>query len=209
MLPKVSYFRTTCPCIFKMSKEQYLELKNSFDQELRKVVEEFNSPSLSNFTVVISPAMDLKSIPLLGTQPNIGLLALDCFHLSPIAHDIAAKKVWEGLFEKVGQKTVTSQLSQGFARFVCPPVECPYLRTNENSQQCVPPKLVNLKLLQIPNAGIIGTDEANVPAPMLIGFFIAGKAPPLIRSVPNLYSRNRHDPAIPPTLHTRFFVFHL
>ncbi|CAI2344879.1 unnamed protein product [Caenorhabditis sp. 36 PRJEB53466] len=163
--------KKTCPCIFELDKQEYLTIKQKFDEQLRQVVGEFtaNSTDPETFTVVVAPAMDLQSIPLLNGRTNVGLLALDCFHLSPITHDIAAKQIWKGLFEKVGEKSVTSQVSAGFDRFVCPPTECPYLRTSVNSANCVPPK--ELRLLLTPSADVSSYNWTLFP---LLGFFIAG-----------------------------------
>lgn len=164
--------KQTCSCIFELDEKEYQDIKKQYNNQLKEIVQEFNEKTKEskNFTVVIAPAMDLKSIPLLGDKPNIGLLALDCFHLSPIAHDIAAKQIWKGLFEPVKRKTVTSQLSVGFDRFVCPPIECPYLRTSQNSENCVPPK--NMRFLPIiPGNNSIGV---SMPPFLLPGFFLMG-----------------------------------
>ncbi|CAL2032370.1 unnamed protein product [Caenorhabditis brenneri] len=166
--------KQTCSCIFDLNEKEYLDIKKQFDDKLKEVVNEFNDKSKDskNFTVVIAPAMDLKSIPLLGEKPNVGLLALDCFHLSPIAHDVAAKQIWKGLFEPVTKKSVTDQLSVGFDRFVCPPKECPFLRTDQNSENCEPPK--ELRSLQIiPGNTTVGLD---MPTFFLPFFFIIGTA---------------------------------
>ncbi|EFP07659.1 hypothetical protein CRE_26306 [Caenorhabditis remanei] len=166
--------KQTCSCIFELDKEEYLKIKEKFNDQLKEIVKEFNenSATSNSFTVVISPAMDLKSIPLLGGQPNVALLALDCFHLSPIAHDIAAKQIWKGLFEPVQKKTVTSELSVGMDRFVCPPIECPYLRTDQNSEGCEPPK--NFRILPIiPGNTSVGL---SMPPFIILGFFLFGTA---------------------------------
>uniref|UniRef100_A0A1I7TTG2 Lipase_GDSL domain-containing protein n=1 Tax=Caenorhabditis tropicalis TaxID=1561998 RepID=A0A1I7TTG2_9PELO len=166
--------RKTCSCIFELDKWEYQKIKKQFDDQLKKVVNEFNEKSRNSnrITVVIAPAMDLKSIPLLGNQSNVGLLALDCFHLSTIAHDIAAKQIWRGLFEPVTAKTVTDQLSVGFDRFVCPPAECPFLRTDRNSENCEPPKELRFLPFVPGNTSV----TLGMPPFLIPGFFIIATA---------------------------------
>uniref|UniRef100_A0A8R1DKY7 Uncharacterized protein n=1 Tax=Caenorhabditis japonica TaxID=281687 RepID=A0A8R1DKY7_CAEJA len=146
-----TFHRLACPCIFDLDKLQYQTIKEQFDAELKSVAEEFSNNS-TTFTVVVAPTLNIPSIPHLGNQVNIGLLALDCFHVSPAAHDIVAKQVWKGLFEKVGEKTALNPLSMGLDAFVCPPVECPFLRTVGNSDNCEP--VTEYKILQLAPYGV-------------------------------------------------------
>ncbi|CAP23940.1 Protein CBG02607 [Caenorhabditis briggsae] len=164
--------KKTCPCIFELDKKDYKKIKEKFDEQLREITNEFNEKNndSNDFAVVIAPAMDLKSIPLLDNKPNVGLLALDCFHLSPIAHDVAAKQIWKGLFEPIQSKTITNQTSVGFDRFVCPPTECSFLRTSKNSVDCEPPK--NFRFLPIlPESSTVGM---NMPSFLVPAFFLMG-----------------------------------
>lgn len=73
----------------------------------------------NNFTVVLQPFM--SKIKLEETDDDyldISPFATDCIHLSPKGHRAAAVGLWNGMFEKVGNKSSTLKFPVGNIR--CP-----------------------------------------------------------------------------------------
>uniref|UniRef100_A0A1I7XC47 DB domain-containing protein n=1 Tax=Heterorhabditis bacteriophora TaxID=37862 RepID=A0A1I7XC47_HETBA len=129
------YHRIVCPCLFNMSREQYSNVKSKFDGLLDK----FNSEKYQtdDFAVAISPGINISHLPLLGNNPNIAFLALDCFHFSTVAHDAVAKILWRNLFEPFDNKFIGTSSDIQSQSWKCPPVTCPFLRTVRNSYSCL------------------------------------------------------------------------
>ncbi|KHJ76027.1 Tat pathway signal sequence domain protein [Oesophagostomum dentatum] len=126
--------RAFCPCLFELSKEEYDAVKQQFDAGLSEfLTAEYQT---KNFAVTISPGFNVEQLPTVGNFPNIALLALDCFHFSPIAHDLVAKVIWRDLFTPVGSRTAVDLNQFQPQQWTCPPEDCPYLRTAVNSQSC-------------------------------------------------------------------------
>ncbi|CAI5441341.1 unnamed protein product [Caenorhabditis angaria] len=126
--------RKTCPCILELSEVEFDSIKKDYDLELKNVIEKIGRND--TFDVVLSPAIDLDKIPQIGNTSNLAFIALDCFHLSSIAHDISAKQIWKGLFQYVNHKENVDFETEDFSKVQCPPKECSYLRTIENSKNC-------------------------------------------------------------------------
>ncbi|CAB3404155.1 unnamed protein product [Caenorhabditis bovis] len=137
-VPFCKTFHTfVCPCILNLTSSDYDNIKRDYDKAIEQVVREFDDPSNDNFAVVLASAMDIKKVPQIENSPNLAFFALDCFHLSQMSHDIAAKEIWKGLFEPINQKTVFDAKHDHLNEFICPPKNCPFLRTSRNSENCV------------------------------------------------------------------------
>ncbi|KAK6015815.1 hypothetical protein OSTOST_18711, partial [Ostertagia ostertagi] len=53
-----------------------------------------------------------------------------------MAHDIVAKIIWSDLFKPVGSRFPIEWSTFQPQLWVCPPEDCPYLRTPLNSKNC-------------------------------------------------------------------------
>ncbi|KIH53394.1 GDSL-like protein, partial [Ancylostoma duodenale] len=88
--------RIFCPCLFKLTKEEYAVIKRSFDSSLSEFLgAEYQT---QNFAVGISSGFNVDKLASLGNVLNLAFVALDCFHFSQIAHDVVAKIIWRDLF---------------------------------------------------------------------------------------------------------------
>ncbi|CAJ0937425.1 unnamed protein product, partial [Mesorhabditis belari] len=90
------------------------------------------------FAVSISPTTALDILPRYENGPNLGIIALDCFHFSRAMQDAMAKAIWRNVLEHVDNRSTFSPVDYEFPQIACPAADCPYLRTIENSISCVP-----------------------------------------------------------------------
>ncbi|CAD6192012.1 unnamed protein product [Caenorhabditis auriculariae] len=129
--------RVACPCLFEMSSAELRAKKQEQFAEMLKIVSSFPNND-DDFAVVVSPALETDKLPTLpdSTLPNTAFLALDCFHFFHVAHDVVAKQIWKGLFEPVGAKSITDFSQLQPALWDCPPPNCPYFATANNTELC-------------------------------------------------------------------------
>ncbi|CAI4230833.1 unnamed protein product [Auanema sp. JU1783] len=143
----IDIHKITCPSIFGYPSEKLQSVKEKMDNFIFELnTEDYEAP---DFTVVVAPIISkISLLPIVGSSINIAFTALDCFHFSPIAHDMVAKTLWNNLFEPV----YTREIWKTFGSFnpvtwKCPPKECPYLRTKKNSLICLEDiSIPNMKL---------------------------------------------------------------
>ncbi|RCN44703.1 hypothetical protein ANCCAN_09278 [Ancylostoma caninum] len=88
--------RIFCPCLFKLTKEEYAVIKRSFDLSLSEFLSAEYQTKI--FAVGISSGFNVDKLASLGNVLNLAFVALDCFHFSQIAHDVVAKIIWRDLF---------------------------------------------------------------------------------------------------------------
>ncbi|EYB99102.1 hypothetical protein Y032_0125g1286 [Ancylostoma ceylanicum] len=135
-LPRVNVLTTIvfCPCLFKLTKEEYAAIKRSFDSGLSEFLgAEYQT---KNFAVGISPGFNVDKLASLGNVLNLAFVALDCFHFSEIAHDMVAKIIWRDLLLPIHTRSPVDLNQFQPQLWDCPSMDCPYLRTALNSQSC-------------------------------------------------------------------------
>ncbi|RCN42461.1 hypothetical protein ANCCAN_11569 [Ancylostoma caninum] len=126
--------RIFCPCLFKLTKEEYAMIKRSFDLSLGEFLSaEYQT---KNFAVGISSGFNVDKLASLGNVLNLAFVALDCFHFSQIAHDVVAKIIWRDLFLPIHTRAPVDLDQFQPQLWDCPSTDCPYLRTALNSQSC-------------------------------------------------------------------------
>ncbi|KAL6736712.1 hypothetical protein Aduo_007032 [Ancylostoma duodenale] len=126
--------RIFCPCLFKLTKEEYAVIKRSFDSSLSEFLgAEYQT---QNFAVGISSGFNVDKLASLGNVLNLAFVALDCFHFSQIAHDVVAKIIWRDLFLPIHTRSPVDLDQFQPQLWDCPSMDCPYLRTALNSQSC-------------------------------------------------------------------------
>ncbi|CAJ0579710.1 unnamed protein product, partial [Mesorhabditis spiculigera] len=129
------FHTVTCPCIQKLSHDDFSKIKQSFDDSLS--IFYGDAYQTDTFAVSISAVSGLTEMPKTKkNQPNFAILALDCFHFSRAMHDAVAKVVWRNLLEPVHNRTTFPVHSFEESQIVCPTEHCPYLRTLRNSANC-------------------------------------------------------------------------
>ncbi|VDP19914.1 unnamed protein product [Heligmosomoides polygyrus] len=118
--------RLFCPCLFELPKQNYLEVKRSFDGTL----ETFRNPQFQTdgFALTISSGVN--------NSLNLAFIALDCFHFSQMAHDVMAKIIWGDLFKPVASRAPADLDTFQPQLWSCPPQDCPYLVTRSTSKNC-------------------------------------------------------------------------
>ncbi|VDO39335.1 unnamed protein product [Haemonchus placei] len=129
----------SCPCIFGSPNEDFDDIKLAFD----KTLEVFNSSEFQTdtFAVVVSSGINVDQLDSI----NLAFVALDCFHFSQMAHDIVAKILWNDLFTPVNNRTPVEWDTFKPQSWVCPPEDCPYLKTPVNSENCSCPHMQKQK----------------------------------------------------------------
>uniref|UniRef100_A0A158PCV3 Lipase_GDSL domain-containing protein n=1 Tax=Angiostrongylus cantonensis TaxID=6313 RepID=A0A158PCV3_ANGCA len=120
----VDVHRSSCPCLFQQSSDEIATFKRSFEEQLG--IFSSKEYQTNTFAVGISHALNITK-----KSANLAYVALDCFHFSEIAHDLAAKVLWSDLF-----KAIPRGGSVDLNDFPPQQWECPYLKTALNSENC-------------------------------------------------------------------------
>jgi len=72
---------------------------------------------------------------------DLTYMAPDCFHYSQKGHAAMARGLWNSLVTPVGKKPTSAQESDFVSnQILCPDPSCPFLATNQNSENCEPHK---------------------------------------------------------------------
>ncbi|XGW07773.1 hypothetical protein V3C99_010711 [Haemonchus contortus] len=160
----------SCPCIFGSPNEDFDDIKLAFD----KTLEVFNSSEFQTdtFAVVVSSGINVDQLATLGDSINLAFVALDCFHFSQMAHDIVAKILWNDLFTPVNNRTPVEWNTFKPQSWVCPPEDCPYLKTPANSENSSCPHMKKQKhkqnlTLVTPMKKINVKVDGTIPIPSL------------------------------------------
>ncbi|KAE9417686.1 hypothetical protein Angca_004285 [Angiostrongylus cantonensis] len=130
----VDVHRSSCPCLFQQSSDEIATFKRSFEEQLG--IFSSKEYQTNTFAVGISHALNITKVPKLGKSANLAYVALDCFHFSEIAHDLAAKVLWSDLFKAIPRGGSVDLNDFPPQQWACPPEECPYLKTALNSENC-------------------------------------------------------------------------
>ena len=91
-----------------------------------------------DFTLVVQPFMEFMDQPPMFSNGtiNMGFFAPDCFHFSQWGHAVVSTWLWQNMMEPVGSKTTKGSISVPSLPLACPDSNCPFIRTNLNSQDC-------------------------------------------------------------------------
>lgn len=105
-----------------------------YNAGLQKLISAGTYYDRSDFTVVLQPFLSetkFATIPPAHILPDMSYIAIDCFHFSQKAHAVAARYLWNNMFQPVGAKTRSVNWDTP-EPLVCP-VSYPYFATYQNS----------------------------------------------------------------------------
>ncbi|KAL6723382.1 hypothetical protein Aduo_018394 [Ancylostoma duodenale] len=90
-----------------------------------------------DFTLTVQPFFrDIIDPPMKDGKIDMEFFAPDCFHFSQYGHALVTTWLWKNILEPVGSKTTKGSISEPALPLACPDPNCPFIRTNKNSQDC-------------------------------------------------------------------------
>uniref|UniRef100_A0A0N5A3S1 Lipase_GDSL domain-containing protein n=1 Tax=Parastrongyloides trichosuri TaxID=131310 RepID=A0A0N5A3S1_PARTI len=118
--------------------KQIYDLCNAMQDAEEGIMTSGKFDTTDDFTVVVQPFFknSLNPPKLANGTVDIAFFAPDCFHFSQKGHAVVASHLWKNMMEPVGNKTITVDLSAPSLPLACPDKNCPFIRTNKNSENC-------------------------------------------------------------------------
>ncbi|XP_025976943.1 phospholipase B1, membrane-associated [Dromaius novaehollandiae] len=109
------------------------EATRAYQLSIQKLVESGRYDTHENFTVVLQSFLQNPKIPLNEDgHPDISYFAPDCFHPSQKGHSQLARALWNAMFQPVGQKTDSFDLTANIT-LSCPAQNILFVGTYRNS----------------------------------------------------------------------------
>jgi len=133
-----------CPIATDAHKDlwpQVIERMRKYQQQLKHLLATEYQDCGDNFAVVLQTFNENVQYPetINGDEidGDLSFLAPDCFHFSQKGHAAMARVLWNSLITPVSVKpnsTVATEILEGEIK--CLDKNCPFLATNQNSQNC-------------------------------------------------------------------------